>query len=241
MLQLPVLSYYRTAVPNISKCSLTTTPTEPITSRIRTSSPLIVSFGQATFDAEGLETPGAYFSRAIHWPGGLKSGVTIGRGYDMGLRTPLQVQRELEYAGVNSNDAIQLSRGAGLRGSAAQAFVSEHRSTAPMLSQEAQKQLFEVVVTPEIINDIRRILTKPDVVERYGATEWRCLRPEIQELLFDLRYRGDYTPDVREQIQEYVVTNNTRGLTQVMRDTEFWRARGVTDARMTARLAILEG
>jgi hypothetical protein len=157
----------------------------------------------------------------------------------MGLRTQLQVQRELEYAGVDTNDAAQLSRGAGLRGPSAHSFVLENRATAPVLSQEAQKQLFEIVVAPEIINDIRRILTKPDVVDHYGATEWRCLRPEIQALLFDLRYRGDYTPDVREQIQEYVVSNNTQGLTAVMSDRSFWRSRGVTDARIATRLQIL--
>jgi hypothetical protein len=159
----------------------------------------------------------------------------------MGLRTPLQVQRELEYAGMSTHDATLLSGAAGLRGAAARSFVTENRSSAPVLSQEAQKRLFEVIVTPEIISDIRRILTKPDVVAKYGAAEWRCLRPEIQGLLFDLRYRGDYTPEVREYLQEYVVANDTEGLLRVMSERELWQSRGVSDVRMEVRLEILGG
>ena len=59
--------------------------------------------------------------------------------------------------------------------------------------------------------------------------------------MFDLRYRGDYTPEVREYLQEYVVTNDTEGLMRVMGERELWRGRGVTDARMDIRLGILGG
>ncbi|MFP2488055.1 lysozyme family protein [Enterobacter ludwigii] len=46
---------------------------------------LKVDKGQVTFDAEGNDITGnRYFSRRIHWPGNDLSGVTLGRGYDMG-------------------------------------------------------------------------------------------------------------------------------------------------------------
>lgn len=45
---------------------------------------LTVKEGQVTFNAEGNDIQHSiFFSRHIHWPGG-KSGVTLGRGYDMG-------------------------------------------------------------------------------------------------------------------------------------------------------------
>ncbi|PNS09862.1 hypothetical protein COO59_20620, partial [Mixta theicola] len=57
---------------------------------------LRVSQGQFTFDNEGLEhstaavpfraVPTPWFSRVLHWPGGF-SGVTLGRGFDMKLRS----------------------------------------------------------------------------------------------------------------------------------------------------------
>ena len=85
---------------------------------------LVVGFGQGTFDAEGSEQPGPYFSRTIHWPGGA-SGVTIGRGYDMGSRTQAQVVRELISAGMDTCDAQRLSQAAGLRGQGAQLFFGD--------------------------------------------------------------------------------------------------------------------
>lgn len=132
-------------------------------------SPLLqVGFGQRTFDAEGLETPGRFFSRAMHWPGGA-SGVTVGRGYDMGGRSPEQVQRELLLAGLEAGEAALLSRAAGLKGGEAQRFVGEWRPCAPVLSLQAQQALFTNVTLPETLLDVRRILEKPDVVSQATA------------------------------------------------------------------------
>lgn len=61
---------------------------------------LTVPKGQLTFDAEGNDNNDSpYFSRHIHWPGGV-SGVTIGRGYDLGQ----QNDPSLDF------DSIQLSQ-----------------------------------------------------------------------------------------------------------------------------------
>ena len=55
---------------------------------------LIVESGQVTFDAEGNDIESSrYFSRVIHWPGNTESGVTIGRGYDMGNRTKAKLDK----------------------------------------------------------------------------------------------------------------------------------------------------
>jgi hypothetical protein len=200
---------------------------------------LRVSFGQITFDAEGQEAPGQYFSRAIHYPGGTESGVTIGRGYDMGYRTPSQIQRELTLAGLGADDALWLSQAAGLRGVKAENFTKQHLDTAPVLLLEVQQRLFERVTTPEMITDIRRILTKPDVAAMYGAIDWGSLKPPIQELVFDLRYRGDYTPQTRTLLQPYIVANDLAGLRRAMSDQPYWASRGVSKERFQARLSIL--
>jgi hypothetical protein len=200
---------------------------------------LQVTFGQPTFNAEGTEAAGPWFSRQIHYPGGERSGVTIGRGYDMGGRTPLQVQRELLLAGVGSKDATLLSTAAGLQGASADIFVAENREHAPIISLEAQQALFERVVTPQIISDISRILTKPDVQATYGKSEWALLKPEIKELLFDMRYRGDYTPTTRTVLQPHIVSNDTDALLKVMEQRDYWRNLGVPEARIDARIGIL--
>lgn len=57
--------------------------------------------GKITFDAEGNDIPGSiYFSRSIHWPGNDLSGVTLGRGYDMGSRSEPEIYNHMISAGV---------------------------------------------------------------------------------------------------------------------------------------------
>jgi hypothetical protein len=201
---------------------------------------LCVSFAQNTFDSEGLEQPGPYFSRVISWPKLGNSGVTIGRGYDMGLRSYQQVVRELTAAGMSQRDAQLLAHGAGKRGSAAAEFVAAHKATAPVMSLEVQKKLFEDVTTPQMINDIQRIFKKPETVAAYGRIDWSDLSPAAQELVFDLRYRGDYTPRTRQVLQPALVSGDYQRLKAIMNDTRYWATLGVPAGRIRDRQEIAE-
>ncbi len=200
---------------------------------------LSVSFGQTTFNAEGQEARGKFFSRVIHWPGGA-SGVTIGRGYDMGQRTRLQILSELRHAGMSEPDARFLSGAAGLRGESARRFVVSKSIESPIISLPAQRALFETITTPEIRADVKRILAKPDLHATYGPVTWERLKPEVQELVFDLRYRGDYTPETRKRIQPALVSGDLAILASVMHDRGYWESRGVPAERIEQRIALLE-
>jgi hypothetical protein len=157
----------------------------------------------------------------------------------MGLKNPERVLRELQRAGVPEGDAMVLSRAAGLRGDAARRFVLANRNHAPVLSLVSQKRLFQEVVTPSIIADIERIFSKRDVVEMYGEAHWKSLSPVARALLFDLRYRGDYTPRTRRLIQPLLVAGDDAGLESVIRDRAYWRSLGVPDDRISRRIAIV--
>lgn len=200
---------------------------------------LTVSFGQTTFNAEGQETRGIFFSRAIHWPGGA-SGVTIGRGYDMGQRTRLQVISELQHAGMSESDARFLGGAAGLRGENARRFVASNSIESPIISLPAQRALFETITTPEIVADIKRILAKPDIHETYGRITWEELQPEAQEIVFDLRYGGNYTPETRTRIQPALVSGDMELLAAVLNDRGYWISQGVTPHRIEARISLLQ-
>ncbi|WP_421203559.1 hypothetical protein [Aeromonas sp. 602658] len=77
----------------------------------------IVTKGQLTFDEEGNDVENStYFSRKIHWPGNSESGVTIGRGYDIGSRSKEDVYRDLSDSGGPDNIASLISSGAGIKG-----------------------------------------------------------------------------------------------------------------------------
>jgi len=202
---------------------------------------LRVRFGQNTFNAEGLEARGRYYSRAISWPKLGNSGVTIGRGYDMGQRKPEQIVRELTLAGMSETDAQYLSQAALKRGKSAGDFVATHIGTAPEMSLEVQKNLFENVTTPEMVDDIKRIFNKPDTVKAYGRASWDDLSPAAQELVFDLRYRGDYKPATRRTIQNLLVNQDYEGLRKVMNDTAYWAALGVPAGRIKERQEMAKG
>ena len=203
------------------------------------SSPYLkVSFGQATFDAEGQEALNTYFSRQIHHPSGA-SGVTIGRGYDMRHRSRAQIESELARAGVSDADAAWLAQAAGKHGQAARAFTELYRHAAPVLTLEQQHTLFETVTVPETIADIKRIFAKPDLVRQYGSTSWEQLPPKIQELVFDLRYRGDYTPSVRKRLQPLLVSGDYEGVRTLVQDRGFWQSHNVPRERIKARIAMV--
>ncbi|MTD42643.1 hypothetical protein GIX45_29235 [Erwinia sp. CPCC 100877] len=86
--------------------------------------------GVLTFRAEGNDTPGSpWFSRKVHWPGNLSkcatnaSGVTLGRGFDMGARTKGEIIHKLLLAGIPRKQAEKFAEGAKLTHCKAADFV----------------------------------------------------------------------------------------------------------------------
>ena len=64
------------------------------------------------------------------------SGVTIGYGYDMKMRTMAQVRRDLVAVGVNQDDASQLALGASLYGKAADQFVDSNSGIKALTTKQ---------------------------------------------------------------------------------------------------------
>jgi hypothetical protein len=181
--------------------------------------PYKVKRGQLTFDAEGQEG-GRFHSRHAHWPGG-NSGVTIGRGYDMGSRTSTSVFNDLVGAGVPADVARQYSGGAGLKGSKAGTWVNNNRDGIPDISPEAQNKLFDRTYAEQEA-EVKRISEKSDAVKKYGAVCWDNLDPKIRDSLIDLKYRGDYTPRTRRFLQKAAADNDPEAFGAAMRNRSNW-------------------
>jgi hypothetical protein len=81
-----------------------------------------VNRGQLTFDAALGEEGGRFHSRKLRVPID-KSGLTIGRGYDMKDKTKKQIEKDLREAGICKENAKLLSCAAGLQGKAARKFM----------------------------------------------------------------------------------------------------------------------
>lgn len=86
---------------------------------------LWVNEGQVTFDSEGIDYITAVepfrqhrypsFSRILHWPPKLSSGVTLGRGYDMGSRSRGEIFATLRQAGIEEYKAVICSKASHLK------------------------------------------------------------------------------------------------------------------------------
>jgi hypothetical protein len=105
----------------------------------KAASPLEVSQGQVTFDAEGNDnSKSPYYSRVSQWPENALSGVTLGRGYDMGGRSEAKGASDLVAAGLPLDKANAFAKGAGKKGPDAEKFVKENKEKLGEFSQEVQ-------------------------------------------------------------------------------------------------------
>ncbi|MEN4725239.1 calcium-binding protein [Erwinia amylovora] len=149
----------------------------------------MVRAGQVTFDAEGndiLSSP--FFSRHIHWPMKMDSGVTIGRGYDLRSRSEASVFNQMQAAGISADQAAMIARGALLKGEQARLFVRNNQSGIGTISHKQQINLFEAIYP----GYVQRAHTNYD---RYtnvqpGKVTWESLHPAIRDIMVDFVYQG---------------------------------------------------
>lgn len=196
--------------------------------------PLKVDRGQVTFDAEGVDNANSiYFSRVIHYPGG-NSGVTIGRGFDVGQRSKKANISYMESAGLPSSQVSLLAEASGLKGKAAGAWVKKNKDKVGTITHEQQKALFAIVYEAHK-KDVVRISSKDDVVAKYGATDFDKQHPAITDILVDLRYRGDYHSRSRVFLQKAAADNDLKKFAQLMSDQKWLTDFGVPKSRFLAR------
>lgn len=210
---------------------------EPV-SYATTDDPFQVAKGQITFDAEGMETRGPFFSRVPHVPGST-SGVTIGRGYDLKERAAAGVRAHLEAVGIRPDWVTAFAGGVGKHGADAERYVQAHLRGVEITAVQ-QKALF-LVVYDEMERDVRRICGKADVVARYGATDFAALSDALLTVVVDLRYRGDYHGTSRRRVQPTIVANDLSALRELLSDRDYWMGRfNVPRDRFERRLRFVE-
>ncbi|MBO9698558.1 MAG: DUF4157 domain-containing protein [Sporocytophaga sp.] len=164
-----------------------------------------IQAGSIALEGEG----GMSQIRNIHIPkGSTSSGVTIGKGYDMGSRTKEKIIDDLVAAGVSADQAEQISKAAGLKGNAASQFVSEKKQSIGKISEEAVLNLFNAewfkmkATTKSFATSNRssggnarsREVKEGKSAGTYVLTseEWEGLHPALTDLLTDMKYHGGY-------------------------------------------------
>lgn len=193
---------------------------------------LKVPEGQLTFDAEGTEG-GKWHSRTVHWPGGA-SGVTIGRGYDLGYKSAKEITSDFTTAGIAASDIAKFTPAAGKTGESAKEWTAKHGKDLPEITTGQQKILFDLLYNRLEADVVRISGNYAETVSGYDENKkagkkkedfevnWATLHPAIKDLVVDLRYRGDYTPTTRKFVQPLIIANDLKGLSAVMNDKTKW-------------------
>lgn len=202
---------------------------------------LKVPFGQLTFDVEGndIDDPNnplhRYFSRVVHWPGG-NSGVTIGRGYDLGQRPNPGI--DLEDVGIREPLLSWLIGAKGLSGQAAKNYLDSASAEIKKIkiTRKQQYKLF-IPVYNHMKSEVIRISNKTFEKANYGILTWENVRPKVQDIVVDLIYRGDYTVSSRAIVQKDFVENNLGNMKEKISNQANWA--GVPPDRFTRRAEYL--
>lgn len=194
-----------------------------------TTETLSIKPGELTTTGEGSDAATKY----IHWPGTDASGVTLGKGYDIGSRTEADVVTELTAAGMGNDQATKISKGAGKKGAAAQTFVTENKDDIGEIATDVQYALLatmledyeakaksmatNTVAAADNSNAAAREVKDGVAAGTYVMTEaqWTGLHPAMIELLTDLKYQGGYYAfDRVAQINKVLIENDGNHLEQ---------------------------
>ncbi len=176
--------------------------------------------GVVTWDSEGTEG-GRFHSRKLHVPSSA-SGLTVGRGYDLKLKSAAQVKMDLTRAKLEQAHIDVLAKAVGLSGSRAERFIVDNDLLDFQVTPQAQLTLFNISYALES-SEVIRISSKKDVINLYGELQWDTIHYGIKDILVDLKFRGDYTPAARRFIQEPAASNNLESFKKLISDQTRWK------------------
>lgn len=152
------------------------------------------SEGLLTFRAEGNNIPGSkLYTRVIHFPGkestclNNRSGVTIGRGYDLGGRSKGEIVNALTSAGIPREQAEKIAAGAGLKGCAATEFVRKNKNEIGEITESQQLTLFNRVYR-DYLKDAIRFYNQ---YKNPGAVSWEKMDYRLRDVFVDMKYQGN--------------------------------------------------
>ena len=203
-----------------------------------------VTRGELTSIGEGSDAQTSH----IHRPNTPSSGVTLGKGYDIGSRTAEQVITELTAAGMSVDQATKISAGAGLTGAPADTFIAQNKDSVGEISRDVQYALLGQML--EVYTDRAKSTatsTTADSGNRNAAgreakegaapgtyvmseIQWDNLHPAMVELLTDLIYQGGYYGYNRvARINEVLIANDGDQLAQFKGVLTLFDAGGVMD------------
>jgi hypothetical protein len=106
----------------------------------------------------------------------------------MGFRSESEIYTHMSTAGVSHEKSTQISQAHGLRGQAAQQFVTTNKNVIGEITNEQQVNLFNAIY-PEYIEKAINNYNHWTNTEQ-SRSEWSTLHLAIKEILVDFVYQG---------------------------------------------------
>lgn len=171
---------------------------------------LTLTRGELTSSGEGSDAQTSH----VHWPDTDASGVTLGKGYDIGSRSAADVITDLEAAGMGTTQATKISGGAGLKGQAAGTWVDNNKDDVGEIALDVQHTLLATML--EVYTGNAKTVATNDTATQDGNgyytnargrevkdgvdegtykmsdDQWDNLHPAMIEFITDLKYQGGY-------------------------------------------------
>ncbi|MCJ8349915.1 pesticin C-terminus-like muramidase [Moritella sp.] len=207
---------------------------------------LQVPIGQLTFDAEGNDIKdNMFFTRVPHVPnnGGKvieSSGVTFGKGLDLGGRSASDVEKIFKAAAKNCNQISDklltwLKGGAGKTKQPAYTYWQTLDKCVPKAEQEMTRKMQHYAfleIYDVYVKDCKRLTLKQDVCDVYlngNSIDWDALSTKVKEVLVDLHFVGRYYAKTKRLIIPALYKDQLEGKVgedsafyKVMNDDDWW-------------------
>jgi len=153
----------------------------------------------------------------------------------MGGKSSKKVYTDLTNAGVSPELATKLAKGAKLKGAAAKNFLKNNKLQNIQISGPQQKKLFKISYARQEA-EAKRLTTK------YYKTNWSSLNPKIQQIVTDMKFRGDLRPTsssaAQKALEAAVKENNLQKFKEVLSNKKYWK--NVPKDRFDRRVKFLE-
>ncbi len=228
---------------------------------------LTVPKGSLTFNAEGDDIVGSpFFTRKPHIPhnGNTvigESGITIGRGLDIGKRTSSEVENIFSQASENCraipSDLLDWLKD-GAKKIKQPAFnywktLDRDVSSSEQIITRKMQHYFFLTIYDEYVKKAKDLTTRKSVCDAYlggKKIDWDSLSDSVKDVIVDLLYVGVYTgksdsrANSREKIIPAIYKDQIEGKSgidsnfyNVMKDETFWKVTfSVAQARFDSRL-----
>lgn len=149
-----------------------------------------------------LNSEGSFMSsRRPHWPG-RNSGLTIGPGYDIGVKDDSRtVLRDLSQLGLSKSDIEVLLPAVGYRGAEAEKYFLDNQEVLSKVALSYNQWMALFKRTYKSQTALARVVWNREV----NKIPFEELPPGLQALVVDCKYRGDFWKSKRDSLFPAVI------------------------------------